>query len=72
MPEPNMACPRIVRASKVNDRVQHAAMLIASSIVASVRLNKEKIQSNPVVLSAIAESVQLATMVAHRLRNLDL
>jgi hypothetical protein len=44
-------------------------LLIAASLIAAVRLNREEIKSSPVVHSKIADSIRLAEMIQARLRG---
>jgi hypothetical protein len=43
--------------------------LIAASLIAAVRLNREEIKSSPIVYSKIADSIRLAEMIQARLRG---
>jgi len=47
----------------------NAVLLIAASLIAAVRLNREEIKSSPVVHSKIAHSIRLAEMIQSRLRG---
>ena len=47
----------------------NAVLLIAASLIAAVRLNREEIKSSPVVHSKIADSIRLAEMIQARLRG---
>ena len=45
------------------------AILIAASLIAAVRLNREEIKSSPAVSSKIADCIRLAEMIEARLRQ---
>ena len=45
------------------------AILIATSLIAAVRLNREEIKPSPAVISKIADSIRLAEMIEARLRK---
>jgi len=45
----------------------NAVLLIAASLIAAVRLNREEIKSSPIVYSKIADSIRLAEMIQSRL-----
>ncbi len=45
------------------------AILIAASLIAAVRLNREEIRPSPVVSSKIADSIRLAEMILARLQQ---
>ena len=47
----------------------NAVLLIAASLIAAVRLNREEIKSSPIVYSKIADSIRLAEMIQSRLRG---
>lgn len=47
----------------------NSALLIAASLIAAVRLNREEIKSSPAVHSKIADSIRLAEMIQARLRG---
>jgi hypothetical protein len=71
-PSPSSAClgkrtgdaARNKRKKKPN-----AAILIAASLIAAVRLNREEIKPSPIVYSKIADSIRLAEMIQARLRG---
>jgi|SRR5260370_405690 len=46
-----------------------AVLLIAASLIAAVRLNREEIKPSPAVHSKIADSIRLAEMIQARLRG---
>src|SRR6267154_3905108 len=47
----------------------NAVLLIAASLIAAVRMNREEIKSSPVVHSKIADSIRPAEMIQARLRG---
>jgi hypothetical protein len=47
----------------------NAVLLIAASLIAAVRLNREDIKPSPIVHSKIADSIRLAEMIQARLRG---
>jgi len=51
----------------MDDHKQNVAILIAASIIAAVRLNKEEIKNTPRVQARIADSIQLARMIWQRI-----
>jgi hypothetical protein len=71
-PSPSIAClgSRKWDASGNNkeETKPNAAILIAASLIAAVRLNREEIKS-PIVHSKIADSIRLAEMIQARLRG---
>lgn len=50
-------------------RNPNSVLLIAASLIAAVRLNREEIKSSPAVYSKIADSIRLAEMIQARLRG---
>ena len=52
-----------------DDNRQKNALLVAASLIAAVRLNREEIKSSPIVYSKIADSIRLAEMIQARLRG---
>ena len=44
-------------------------ILIAASLIATVRLNREEIRPSPWVTAKIADSIRLAEMIQARLRH---
>ncbi len=52
-----------------DEKKPNAAILIAASLIAAVRLNREEIKSSPVVHSKIADSIRLAEMIQARLQR---
>lgn len=77
-PSPNDTCT-VVRGWKgKNNHNNHnnkeegktkGAILIAASLIAAVRLNKEEIKPSPVVCSKIADSIRLAEMIQAKLQR---
>jgi hypothetical protein len=51
------------------EKKPNAVLLIAASLIAAVRLNREEIKSSPIVYSKIADSIRLAEMIQSRLRG---
>ena len=51
------------------ERKPNAVLLIAASLIAAVRVNREEIKSSPLVHSKIADSIRLAEMIQARLRG---
>jgi hypothetical protein len=47
----------------------NSVLLIAASLIAAVRLNREEIKSSPSVYAKIADSIRLAEMIQSRLRG---
>ena len=56
-------------APGAEEKKPNAAILIAASLIAAVRLNREEIRSLPAVHSKIADSIRLAEMIPARPRN---
>ena len=52
-----------------DDKKPNAVLLIAASLIAAVRLNREEIKSSPSVNSKIAHGIRLAEMIQSRLRG---
>lgn len=50
------------------EKTPNSALLVAASLIAAVRLNREEIRSSPTVHSKIAESIRLAEMIQAKLR----
>ena len=61
-PKPSGRCAARVEARNGDGKLD-GALLVAASVIAAVRLNKEEIKNTPKVQYAIAESMQLARMV---------
>jgi len=53
----------------MNESKQQGALLVAASLIAAVRLNKEEIKNSPAVHAKIADSIRLARMVLERLQR---
>ena len=51
------------------EKRSNAVILIAASLIAAVRLNKEEIRPSPSVTAKIADSIRLAEMIQARLRH---
>jgi|HubBroStandDraft_6_1064221.scaffolds.fasta_scaffold170805_2 hypothetical protein len=68
-PSPSSNC-HDRRGLKSNEgKKPNAVLLIAASLIAAVRLNREEIKSSPIVYSKIADSIRLAEMIQARLRG---
>jgi hypothetical protein len=52
-----------------DEKKPNAAILIAASLIAAVRLNREEIKPSPVVHAKIADSIRLAEMIQARLQR---
>ncbi len=57
------------RPNNKEEKRPNAVLLIAASLIAAVRLNREEIKSSPIVYSKIADSIRLAEMIQSRLRG---
>jgi len=79
-PGPSVRCGanRSVRSTDTQNNDSHnnkeaknsnSVLLIAASLIAAVRLNREEIMSSPAVYSKIADSIRLAEMIQARLRG---
>jgi hypothetical protein len=68
-PGPNSNCYDRKKLNNQEERKSNAVLLIAASLIAAVRLNREEIKSSPVVYSKIADSIRLAEMIQARLRG---
>jgi hypothetical protein len=71
-PSPSTACLESRKGDAGIDKEEkrpNAAILIAASLIAAVRLNREEIKSSPIVYSKIADSIRLAEMIQARLRG---
>jgi hypothetical protein len=55
--QPN--CCDCIRPNNKDERKPNAVLLIAASLIAAVRLNREEIKSSPAVHSKIADSIRL-------------
>ena len=58
-----------INSKKDDQKIPNAVLLIAASLIAAVRLNREEIRSSPSVHSKIADSIRLAEMIQARLRG---
>jgi len=68
-PGPNTNCYDRGRPNNKEEKKPNAVLLIAASLIAAVRLNREEIKSSPIVYSKIADSIRLAEMIQARLRG---
>jgi hypothetical protein len=68
-PGPSSSCYDRKKPNNQEERKPNAVLLIAASLIAAVRLNREEIKSSPVVHSKIADSIRLAEMIQARLRG---
>jgi hypothetical protein len=72
-PGPSARCQANRRLNNANNnkeaRKTDSVLLIAASLIAAVRLNREEIKSSPVVYAKIADSIRLAEMIQTRLRG---
>jgi hypothetical protein len=68
-PGPSSNCYDRKKPNNQEERKPNAVLLIAASLIAAVRLNREEIKSSPVVHSKIADSIRLAEMIQARLRG---
>jgi hypothetical protein len=68
-PGPSSNCYGRGRPEMKEDKKQDAVLLIAASLIAAVRLNREDIKPSPAVHSKIADSIRLAQMIQARLRG---
>jgi hypothetical protein len=66
---PSNNCYDRKKPNNQEERKTNAVLLIAASLIAAVRLNREEIKSSPVVHSKIADSIRLAEMIQARLRG---
>lgn len=68
-PGPSGKCiDRARPGNKKDEKQPNAVLLIAASLIAAVRLNREEIKPSPAVYSKIADSIRLAEMIQARLR----
>ena len=60
-----------LRGSNMNKEAKspNSVLLIAASLIAAVRLNREEIKSSPAAYAKIADSIRLAEMIQARLRG---
>jgi hypothetical protein len=68
-PSPNSNCHDRRRLKSNEEKKPNAVLLIAASLIAAVRLNREEIKSSPIVCSKIADSIRLAEMIQAKLRG---
>ena len=68
-PGPSTNCYDRKKPNNQEERKPNAVLLIAASLIAAVRLNREQIKSSPVVYSKITDSIRLAEMIQARLRG---
>jgi hypothetical protein len=71
-PSPSNICSQHQKVEAGNNQEEkrwNAAILIAASLIAAVRLNKEEIRPSPSVTAKIADSIRLAEMIQARLRH---
>jgi hypothetical protein len=68
-PGPSTKCMDRARPGLREEKQPSAVLLIAASLIAAVRLNREDIKPSPVVQSKIADSIRLAQMIQARLRG---
>jgi hypothetical protein len=71
-PGPSSGCYDRGKPKNPNNKEEKkptAVLLIAASLIAAVRLNREEIKSSPTVHSKIADSIRLAEMIEARLRG---
>jgi hypothetical protein len=68
-PGPSSKCCDRIRPNNKDERKPNAVLLIAASLIAAVRLNREEIKSSPAVHSKIADSIRLAEMIQARLKG---
>jgi hypothetical protein len=72
-PSPSNTCPEHRSSAVANNNQEenrsNAVILIAASLIAAVRLNREEIRPSPSVTAKIADSIRLAEMIQARLRH---
>lgn len=75
-PRPSSRCFDQKRSKSANnapnnkdEKQVNSGLLIAASLIAAVRLNREEIKSSPAVHAKIADSIRLAEMIQARLRG---
>ncbi len=68
-PSPSSNCFDRKKTNNAEERRPNAVLLIAASLIAAVRLNREEIKPSPIVHSKIADSIRLAEMIQARLRG---
>jgi len=69
-PGPSTSCfDRGKTTINKEEKKPNPVLLIAASLIAAVRLNREEIKPSPTVQSKIADSIRLAEMIEARLRG---
>lgn len=68
-PSPSSSCYESRKPTLKEEKKPNAVLLIAASLIAAVRLNREEIKPSPAVHSKIADSIRLAEMIQARLRG---
>jgi len=68
-PSPSSSCYEGRKPTIKEEKKPNAVLLIAASLIAAVRLNKEEIKPSPAVYAKIADSIRLAEMIQARLRG---
>ncbi len=74
-PSPSNTCPERQKIENTSNNPnnkenrQNAAILIAASFIAAVRLNREEIKPSPSVTAKISDSIRLAEMIQARLQR---
>jgi hypothetical protein len=68
-PSPSSNCHDRRGLKSNEEKKPNAVLLIAASLIAAVRLNREEIKSSPIVYSKIADSIRLAEMIQAKLRG---
>ena len=77
-PSPGTSCARNRSSGPNNNnnnnntkepKSPNSVLLIAASLIAAVRLNREEIKSSPAMYAKIADSIRLAEMIQARLRG---
>lgn len=68
-PGPSSKCYDRGKPTLKEEKKPNAVILIAASLIAAVRLNREEIKPSPAVYSKIADSIRLAEMIQARLRG---
>lgn len=68
-PGPSGKCIDRGRPIYKEEKQPNAVLLIAASLIAAVRLNRDDIKPSPTVHSKIADSIRLAEMIQARLRG---
>jgi hypothetical protein len=68
-PGPSSNCYGRGKTDIKEEKKPNAVLLIAASLIAAVRLNREEIKPSPIVFSKIADSIRLAEMIQARLRG---